>query len=361
MPLYSIIIPTYNNIEFTLKCVSSIFKNTSLFQIEIIIIDNASTDRTLSWAQQLHKQGIIRLVSNPDNMGFSHACNQGALIAKGQSLIFLNNDTEVLPGWLQGMQNCFKSDQNIGIIGGKLLYPDNTIQHAGIAFDRQKVFHIYRHFHPAHPAVNKRREFQAVTGACLFVRRDLFITLGMFDEEFKNGFEDLDFCFRVRKNGLKVFYSPECSVIHHESKTPGRHAHHHQNAKLFTDRWQQDIVHDLDIIHAQDGLRQLQPEKSNLLGKWFHDKNPNPFVSKARFFRDSGRFCEAEEAFNLALRFNPFDLRRLDIAEELGDFYLKIKNPAAAQSCFEAIAAIFPSAQISKKIKRAEQAKLLAL
>jgi GT2 family glycosyltransferase len=352
MPTYSIIIPTYNNFDLNLRCILSILKNSSSFKIEIIIIDNGSIDKTLAWAQKLHTQKIIRLVSNHSNMGFSHACNQGALIADGNYIIFLNNDTEVLPGWLQGLQNCFKSDLNIGIIGGKLLYPDNTIQHAGIAFDRQKVFHIYRHFHPSHPAVNRRREFQAVTGACLFVRRDLFITLGMFDEEFKNGFEDLDFCFRVRKNGLKVFYSPECSVIHHESKTPGRHIHHQQNAELFAHRWQDDITYDLEIIHAQDGLRQLQPGENSLPGKWFLDNNPNPFLHKARSFRDTGRFREAEDAYNCALRFNPFDLRRLDIAEELGDFYLDRNIPAAAQNCFEAIASISPSSQIKEKLKK---------
>lgn len=140
MPTYSIIIPTYNNFELNLRCISSILKNSSPFKIEIIIIDNGSVDKTLAWAQELHTQKIIRLVSSHNNMVFYHACNQGALIADGNYIIFLNNGTEILPCWLQGLQNFFKSDQNIGVIGEKLLYQNNTIQHAGIEFDKKKYF-----------------------------------------------------------------------------------------------------------------------------------------------------------------------------------------------------------------------------
>lgn len=359
MHLNSIIIPTFNNFRFSIKCILSIFQNSSDFNFEIIIVDNGSTDDTLTWANKLQAQGKIQLIANPCNFGFARACNQGALHAKGKFLVFLNNDTEVLPGWLQGLHNCSITDQNIGLVGGKLLYPDNTIQHAGIAFDKQKVFHIYRHFHPLHPAVNKRREFQAVTGACLFVRRDLFITLGMFDEEFQNGFEDLDFCFRARKNRFKVLYSPECSVIHHESKTPGRHAHHHENAKIFTERWQSDISYDINVIYQQDGLRQILSGEDNLKGKWFEDANKNPFWQLAKSLCKSGKLKDAEEAFKQALRFNPFDLRRLNIAEELGDLYLSQQNLTAAKTCYEAIATAHPSSHVMEKLKMFHRADCL--
>ena len=351
MHLNSIIIPTFNNLQFNKNCILSILQNSSPSKFEIIIVDNGSTDNTLTWANKLHYKGKIRLIANPCNMGFSYACNQGTLNAKGDFLIFLNNDTEVLPGWIQGLHVCSNTDKNIGVVGGKLLYPDNTIQHAGIAFDSHIVSHIYRHFHPLHPAVNKRREFQAVTGACFLVRRDLFISLGMFDEKFKNGFEDLDFCFRARKNGFKVFYSPECRVIHHESKTPGRHTHHHENAKIFTERWQSDISYDINFIYAQDGLRQILNGENNLEGKWFEDTNKNPFWQLAKFLRESGKLREAEEAFKQALRFNPFDLRRLNIAEELGDLYLNLQDLTAAKNCYEAIASVNPSFHIMEKLK----------
>lgn len=358
MTSYTIIIPTLNNYELNLKCVISILENTPPFKFEIIIIDNGSTDKTLLWARELHKQGTIRLLSNSHNMGFSHACNQGACTAKGEYLIFLNNDTEVLSGWIQSLHDCILVEKNAAVVGGKLLYPDNTVQHSGIAFDSKRVFHIYRHFHPLHPAVNKRREFQAVTGACFFVHKDVFITLGMFDECFINGFEDLDFCFRARKNGLKAFYTPDCQVIHHESKTPGRHVHHNQNAELFAYRWQKDIVHDLELIHQQDGLRQLQPGEMGLTGKWFQDSNPNFFWLKARSLRESGKIREAEDTYNNALRFNPFDLRRIDITEELGDLYLDQKNFHAAATCYEAIFAVYPILRIKKKLKVSRNACL---
>lgn len=351
MPKYSIIIPTFNNFKLNVKCISSIIKNTPFINYEIIIVDNGSSDRTLSWAEKLQKNGTVRLVSNPENKGYSHACNQGAIIANGNYLIFLNNDTQVLSGWIQGLHDCMLTESNIGIVGGKLLYPCNTIQHAGIVFDSQRVFHIYRHFHKMHPAVNKKREFQAITGACFFVRRDVFIALGMFDEGFKNGFEDLDFCFRIRKNGLKVFYTPECCVMHHESKTPGRHLNHNQNAALFVHRWHKDIVHDMALIHEQDGLRQLHPGEIGLTGKWFQDSNPNFFLLNARSLRDSGKFQEAEDAYSNALYFNPFDLRRIEIIEEIGDFYFETMNYTAALKYFTTIAAISPSNRVIEKLR----------
>lgn len=359
MHLNTIIIPTFNNFQLTRKCILSIFRNSNFFKFEVIIVDNGSTDDTLTWAKIFQDKGLIRIIENNCNLGYAHACNQGALSAKGKFIILLNNDTEVLPGWLQGLHNCLNSDKNIGIVGGKLLYPDNTIQHAGIAFDSQTVSHIYRHFHPLHPAVNKKREFQAVTGACLFIRRELFITLGMFDEEFINGFEDLDFCFRARKNGFKAFYTPECNVIHHESMTPGRHAHHDRNARLFTSRWQPDIVQDMDTIHAEDGLCRLAAYENAFGGNWYEDSNPNPFWEKARFLAANGNHAEGMAVYGQALSFNPYDIRRLAMTEELGDLYTLMGRFADAAQCYDAVLRFQPSYLLRNKIAGIGKASML--
>lgn len=272
----SIIIPTFNNAALINSCIKSIIKsNINFFDTEIIVIDNASTDDTKFSLQNFLK--LIKLIRNIENFGFSKACNQGAKSSLADFLIFLNNDTEVTDGWLEGLLRCVQSNFSTGLVGCKLLYPDNTIQHAGVAFGHTNVHHIYRNFHPDHPAVNKQREFQAVTAACMLVPRKLFLSLGGFDESFINGFEDLDFCFRARCKGFKVMYTPESVVIHHESKTPGRYDHHAYNAHLFVSRWLHSVDRDLDNIYAEDGLRRHLEYEKKIGGKWLEDSNRNHF------------------------------------------------------------------------------------
>jgi GT2 family glycosyltransferase len=344
----SLIIPTLNNIHLTIKCVSSILKTIDTFEKEIIIVDNGSNDNTPTVLSNLHHQ--INVIKNDTNLRFAKACNQGARRASGDMLIFLNNDTEVPTGWIENLVKCISSHNNIGIVGCKLVYPDNTIQHAGVAFSSATVHHIYRNFNPRHPAVNKQREFQAVTAACMLMPRKLFLSLGGFDESFINGFEDLDLCFRVRGIGLKVVYTPECSVIHHESKTPGRHDHHSHNASLFSSRWVPSIVQDLDSIYAEDGLRRLVTYENKFGGIWFEDSNPNPFWTKAKLLAANGKNSEAEMAYRLALNFNPYDIRRLTITEELGDLYVRMNRTIDAASCYKAILQIHDSDRLHNKI-----------
>lgn len=337
----SIIIPTLNNILFTTKCVRSIISAEDDFDKEILIIDNGSTDNTPAIITKFHPQ--INVIRNEQNLGFAKACNRGSHNASGDMLIFLNNDTEVTTGWIASLVDCITCKINIGVVGCKLLYPDNSVQHAGVAFSSIKVHHIYRNFSPLHPATNKNRELQAVTAACMLVPRKLFLSLGGFDESFINGFEDLDFCFRARKKGAKVMYTSACVITHHESKTPGRHTHHDQNARLFASRWQSDIVQDLDAIHAEDGLRRLVTYENTFGGTWYEDSNPNPFWEKAQTLTANGNYAEAEIAYEQALSFNPYDIRRLAMTEELGDLYTVMGRIADASQCYDAVLRIQPS------------------
>lgn len=353
----SIIIPTFNNIIFTIKCICSIIFSNDHFDKEIIIIDNGSIDNTPNIIKKKFPQ--ITIIQNKTNFGFAKACNQGAHNASGDMLIFLNNDTEVTTGWIASLVDCITSKINIGIVGCKLLYPDSTVQHAGVAFSSTKVHHIYRNFSPLHPATNKNRELQAVTAACMLVPRKLFLFLGGFDESFINGFEDLDICFRARRKGAKVMYTPESVIIHHESKTPGRHAHHDHNARLFTSRWESDIVQDIDAIHAEDGLRRLVTYENSFGGNWYEDSNPNPFWKKAQALAANGNHAEAEIAYGCALSFNPYDIRRLAMTEELGDLYMVMGRLADASQCYDAILRIQPSDLLLNKKARIEKAATL--
>jgi GT2 family glycosyltransferase/glycosyltransferase involved in cell wall biosynthesis/Flp pilus assembly protein TadD len=222
--LVSIIIPTLNNIEYTRQCIESIRQTTGTVTYEIIVVDNGSTDGTRTYLSSEEKAGRLRVIYNDKNETFSHANNQGAAIAQGEYLLFLNNDTKPLPGWLEALQKTFEADSSIAIQGGKLLYPNNTIQHAGIVYGPVKSgsnlhYHIYLCLQPDAPCVNTAREFQMVTGAMLAIRRSIFDRVGGFDERYVFGHEDLDLCLAVRKLGYKVWYNPRFTAFHFESMT----------------------------------------------------------------------------------------------------------------------------------------------
>ena len=225
-------------------------------EYELIIVDNGSTDGTTDFLRQL--SGDVRIIVNEENLGFAKACNQGAAAARGKYLVFLNNDTIPQPGWLTALVAEVDSHTEVGIVGSKLLYPDGTVQHAGVVRDcaRRLPYHIYKGFAASHPAVNQRREFQIVTAACLLIRRALFDEVGGFDEEYMNGFEDADLCLKVRERGYAVVYQPRSVVVHLESQTPGRKTHDDANVTRFLDRWKaQWWAADEDRHFHMDGFK----------------------------------------------------------------------------------------------------------
>lgn len=233
----SIIMPVCNRMELTKDCLTALAELKDQPEYELIIVDNGSTDGTTDFLRQL--SGDVRTIANEENLGFAKACNQGAAAARGKYLVFLNNDTIPQPGWLTALVAEVDSHAEVGIVGSKLLYPDGTVQHAGVVRDcaRRLPYHIYKNFAASHPAVNQRREFQIVTAACLLIRRALFEEVEGFDEEYVNGFEDADLCLKAQERGYVVVYQPRSVVIHLESQTPGRKLHDDANVTRFLDRW----------------------------------------------------------------------------------------------------------------------------
>ena len=246
----SIIIPVFNQIEFTKRCLESIQKNTFQDCYEIILADNNSTDGT---GEFLQNSGSVRVIQNSENLGFSIACNQGAEAASHEFILFLNNDMEVLQGWLQPMIAILLEDPEVGVVGSKLLYPDGTIQHAGVItvddVENSKPldpWHIYYRLDGSLPQANIAREYPAVTGACLLTRRSLFQELGGFDPVFRNGFEDVDYCYKVGAAGYKIVYEPKSVVIHYESQSgPERFADNAPNFDMLVSRWQDKVPPDV--------------------------------------------------------------------------------------------------------------------
>jgi GT2 family glycosyltransferase len=318
MPRVSIVIPVWNNIALTRDCLASVFRHTPQDLYEVVVVDNGSTDGVTDYLRALDAEGRIRAIFNADNRGFAKASNQGAQAALGEYILFLNNDTLALPGWLPNLVQGFEAVPSTGIAGAKLLYADDSIQHAGVAWTTgRQVMHIYRQLHRSHPAVNKSRAFQAVTGACLLMPRDLFISQGGFDEGYVNGIEDVDLCMRIRAQGLAVRYVPEAELYHLESMTPGRHKHEKHNSQRFFRRWLESIYPDELSFYAADGLEMMTDQRFVSRGLVFRDRNPNPALSKARALQAQGDAEAAILAFRQAMHFNPFDVRNLTTAKEL--------------------------------------------
>jgi GT2 family glycosyltransferase/glycosyltransferase involved in cell wall biosynthesis len=242
--LVSIIIPVFNNAAFTRKCLAAVHKNTAGCSYEVIVIDNASTDETPDLLKSCDLQSLT-VISNRENVGFTKACNQGARRASGEFVLFLNNDTEPQPGWLDALLDLMWSDDRIGIAGCKLVYPDGRLQEAGgIIFNDGSGWNYGRLDDPNDPRYCYVREVDYVSGAALLVHHDLLRRLNYFDEHYSSGYyEDTDLCFGARSLGYKVMYSPFSIVVHHEGASSGRDIgrgmkqHQAVNKQKFVRKW----------------------------------------------------------------------------------------------------------------------------
>ncbi len=235
-PRVSIVIPVFNGAALTEKCLYGIAENTADEPTyEVIVVDNGSTDWTIYLLHAM--EGDLRVLSNDRNLGFARACNQGAADARGEYVLFLNNDTVPHPDWLSSMVAVADSDPSIGIVGARLLYPDGTVQHAGMELVQGIPDHVLRGAAADDPRVTGQRDLDMVTGACLMIRRDLFAQIGGFDAQFVNGAEDVDLCLRARQAGCRVVYCGAAVVDHHEAQTEGRFDHVQENVKRFVDQW----------------------------------------------------------------------------------------------------------------------------
>jgi GT2 family glycosyltransferase/Flp pilus assembly protein TadD len=249
----SIIIPVFNKVELTVQCLTARAEATRDVSYEVIVVDNASSDETPTFLAGL--AGDVVVLRNEVNLGFARACNQGARAAQGRYLVFLNNDTIPLAGWLSALVEEAEQHPEVVMVGSKLLYEDGTLQHAGVVFAREtrQPYHPYRMMPADTPGANHRRELQAVTAACVLIPTHVFHDAGCFDEGFRNGWEDLDFCLRLRSRGGVIVYQPRSVLFHLESQTPGRMARDGANRKRFFEKWKGHLLADEDAFFFEDG------------------------------------------------------------------------------------------------------------
>ena len=242
-PLVSIVIPVYGKIEYTYKCLRSLWSHRSNYSFEVIVVDDCSPDNTLDILETIKGVGIIR---NETNLGFIASCNHGASHARGKLLVMLNNDTVVRNGWLDELVNTFNCIPKTGLVGSKLCYPDGRLQEAGgIIWRDGSGWNYGRLQDSGKPEYNYSRDVDYCSGASLMISKTLFDQLGGFDEHYSPAYgEDSDLAFRVRQAGYRVIYQPLSQVVHFEGITSGKEvssgvkACQVENAKKLYERWQ---------------------------------------------------------------------------------------------------------------------------
>ena len=229
--MISVIIPAFNRAELTGECARTVLKHTA--GVELVLVDNGSTDDT----PDLYDLFDI-VVRNRKNKGFGRGCNQGAAASSGQTFVFLNNDTVVTYPWLSPL---VQAAERYGIAGPKLVYPDGRIQHAGVRLFRDAAGVLTaENIGRGEPdeGFDVEKTVDAVTGACLAVRRDVFAKAGGFDLGYWNGYEDVDLCLTATKQGATCRYVPASKVIHLESESgPDRWTRVNENIRRLQDKW----------------------------------------------------------------------------------------------------------------------------
>lgn len=262
-PAASIIVPVYNNILDTLLCVASLLECESKHSFEIIVADDRSDDATARLVPKMG--GVVRHVRQHENLGFVGNCNAAAEQARGKTIILLNNDTVVLPGWLDGLMDPFEESDRIGLVGSKLLNWDGRLQEAGGIFWKDgSAWNFGRGQNPIDPEFNYLKDVDYCSGASIAVPMAIWQDLGGFDPIYRPAYcEDSDLAFRIREAGFRTILNPASEIIHHEGRSHGRDttagikAYQVENQQRFLERWRSVLERDHfangeNVVRARD-------------------------------------------------------------------------------------------------------------
>ncbi|MEK6684063.1 MAG: glycosyltransferase family 2 protein [Nitrospirota bacterium] len=245
----SVIIPTKDKVHLLRRCVSSILSRTAYKSHEILIVDNQSREReTQDFYESIANEEKIKIIHYDKPFNFSAINNFAVRCTDSEYLVFLNNDTEVVSReWLSAMLE-FAQRKDVGAVGAKLVYPNNSIQHGGVIIGIGGVAgHSHKYFpRSSHGYMGRLAIIQnlsAVTAACMMVRREVFEEVGGFDERLSHAFNDVDLCLKIREKGYLVIYTPYAELYHHESlsrgyeDTPEQKVRFASEIKFMQDRW----------------------------------------------------------------------------------------------------------------------------
>jgi GT2 family glycosyltransferase/glycosyltransferase involved in cell wall biosynthesis len=283
-PLCSIVIPFYGQTELTWLCLKALELNIeNHIAVEILLVDDNSNDST----KLINSLDGVRVVRNSDNIGFLNSCNKAASLSRGEYLVFLNNDTQIQKGWLTPLIDLLSSGDDIGAVGSKLLYPDNTLQEAGGIIWRDGTGCNYgKGKNHNEPQFNYVRLVDYCSGASFATSRDLFLGMNGFSEQFAPAYyEDTDFCFRLRQNGHRVIYQPKSVLLHCEGATCGTSeesgvkSNQYKNRYSFSAKWSHQLANHFEpngsFLNQYQAANRLNGTKSILVIDTylpFHDR-----------------------------------------------------------------------------------------
>lgn len=248
LPLVSFVVPLYNHLAHTQEMLSSLqaFLPENL-DYEIILVDDGSSDGTAAWIDQLADPSIKSLLSSV-NRGYAKSCNDGVRLANGAFVCLLNNDLLFKPGWLEPLLEALESSElNAGVVGNiQFKVSDGSVDHAGVYLTSEaQLQHINN-------IPNKNKKFVknlAVTGACLLLRKSDFDAAGGFDDQFLNGCEDIDLCFKIRAAGKEIYLSTHSEILHHVSLTrKDNPLQNIRNSQRLFSRWRKEFKQELSNI-----------------------------------------------------------------------------------------------------------------
>ena len=245
-PQVSIIIPVYNQFDYTYHCLESILKNSGDCTYEVILANDCSTDLTMRIEEIVDG---ITVVTNEKNLRFLLNCNHAAKYAKGEYLLFLNNDTQVQGNWLRPLIDLMERDASVGMVGSKLIYADGYLQEAGgILWSDGSAWNYGNRQNPNDSEFSYVHEVDYISGASIMIRRKLWLEIGGFDTRFVPAYcEDSDLAFEVRKHGYKVMFQPKSVVVHFEGISNGtelscgQKKYQVENQKKFYEKWKCEL------------------------------------------------------------------------------------------------------------------------
>lgn len=256
LPSISLIIPTRDQTRYLRRCLDSLTAKTTYTKFDIIVMDNGSKEsETLSYLEEISKDPRITVLRDDTPFNFSKLNNEAAAQAKGDFLVFLNNDLEVINSdWLSEMLS-YGAQKEVGAVGARLLYPNGLIQHAGIILGIGGVAgHNHKGQRRENPGYFNRailpQYMSAVTAACLLIRKDVFRKINGFDEALSIAFNDVDLCLRIRNAGFKIVYTPYAEFFHYESisrgyeNTPEKFARFEREIEIMKKRWHDVLQND---------------------------------------------------------------------------------------------------------------------
>lgn len=315
-PRVSVVIPAFNQFQMTYQCLTSLILSGDKANIEFLVVDDASIDATSAIESRVKN---LRVVRNAENLGFLHSCNKAAAIARGEYVVFLNNDTEVEKGWIDQMLGVFARFSDVGAVGAKLIYPDGKLQDAGgIVWQSGQPWNVGHGRHRDDPEFNYVREVDYVTGAALMVSRKAWNAVEGFSVQYAPAYyEDTDLSFKLRDSGFRTLYCPQSVVVHYEGRSNGTDVNtgvkHHQviNAEKFKSTWKNKF---LELGEEGKDLRRQKDRNRGLRVLMIDNAFP-------RVGQDAGSYAAVQElklllALNCKVTFLPHNLLHLGVHVE---------------------------------------------